>query len=432
MIEEMAWYIAFYHACLVILGISCVAVLIYRYRHGPGSAGSTPNPEFAAFQRQYLTVYLLCTFSDWLKGPYVYALYEEYGFNSFQIAWLFAGGFLSSLIFGTVAGAISDLWGRKFMAITFCAVYALSALTKIVNSFAVLMLGRILSGVATSLLFTTFEAWMVAEHRYRNFPEALLTNTFSKATLGNGIAAVVAGIVAQTAASCCGYAAPFLVAIPCLAAASLFMIPWRENYGNQQIKPIETLLQAASAIRNDKSLIYLGLCQSIFEASMYLWVFYWTPSVATSEAKQHIPYGILFACFMAALMIGGTIPEAAGGLPAIFSVAIPLHAVCGLALAVAAAFFHQKAVIFLSFVVFEGCVGVYFPTHGSLRSVHVPEETRAAVMSLYRLPMNLMVVAVLNLGLRAQSVLALLCVGQLIALQALRKFRQSVELSGSP
>jgi hypothetical protein len=32
--------------------------------------------QFKAFQRNYLCVYLLAMFADWLKGPYVYALYS--------------------------------------------------------------------------------------------------------------------------------------------------------------------------------------------------------------------------------------------------------------------------------------------------------------------------------------------------------------------
>jgi hypothetical protein len=36
--------------------------------------------------------------------------------------------------------------------------------TKHWNNYDVLLLGRILGGVATSLLFTAFESWLVSEH----------------------------------------------------------------------------------------------------------------------------------------------------------------------------------------------------------------------------------------------------------------------------
>jgi hypothetical protein len=49
-----------------------------------------------ALLRSYLVVYLLATLSDWLQGPYVYALYDAYGFSQHDIAVLFVAGFGSS------------------------------------------------------------------------------------------------------------------------------------------------------------------------------------------------------------------------------------------------------------------------------------------------------------------------------------------------
>ena len=56
---------------------------------------------FGKFQINYLIVYSLAMFSDWLQGPYVYELYVSYGFNQQQIAELFVCGFGSSMIVGT-------------------------------------------------------------------------------------------------------------------------------------------------------------------------------------------------------------------------------------------------------------------------------------------------------------------------------------------
>lgn len=39
-----------------------------------------------------------------LSGPYVYALYDSYGFDKFEIAQLFVAGFGSSMIMGTIVG----------------------------------------------------------------------------------------------------------------------------------------------------------------------------------------------------------------------------------------------------------------------------------------------------------------------------------------
>ena len=49
-----------------------------------------------------------CAGGDWLQGPYVYALYQFYGFDRGQIGRLFIGGFASSMIFGTLVGSLAD------------------------------------------------------------------------------------------------------------------------------------------------------------------------------------------------------------------------------------------------------------------------------------------------------------------------------------
>ncbi len=45
---------------------------------------------------------------DWLQGPYVYALYQHYGFDRGDIGRLFIAGFGASMILGTVVGSLAD------------------------------------------------------------------------------------------------------------------------------------------------------------------------------------------------------------------------------------------------------------------------------------------------------------------------------------
>lgn len=80
--------------------------------------------------KKYLFVYLLAVLSDWLQGPYVYALYMEYGFEQHEIAELFVAGFGSSMVFGSFVGGMADSGGRKTFVIIFAAVYAASCITK--------------------------------------------------------------------------------------------------------------------------------------------------------------------------------------------------------------------------------------------------------------------------------------------------------------
>merc|ERR1712190_323683 len=56
---------------------------------------------------------------------------------------------------------------------------------------------------------------------------------------------------------------------------------------------------------------------------------------------------------------------------------------------------------FLAFMLFEFCVGVYFPSVGVLKSEVVPEQVRSTMYNIYRVPLNGVVVCLLltNLSL---------------------------------
>ena len=135
---------------------------------------------------------------DWLQGPYVYALYQHYGYTTGDIGKLFIAGFGSSMIFGTVVGSMADKYGRKNAALTYVVTYIASCITKHWSDYGVPMLGRFFGGIATSLLFTAFESWLVAEHFKRGYEAEWLDKTFAKAIfLGNGLVSIVSGLLAN-------------------------------------------------------------------------------------------------------------------------------------------------------------------------------------------------------------------------------------------
>jgi MFS transporter, MFS domain-containing protein family, molybdate-anion transporter len=58
--------------------------------------------------------------------------------------------------------------------------------------------------------------------------------------------------------------------------------------------------------------------------------------------------------------------------------------------------YSEHVIAFFAFNLFELCCGFYFPTAGVLRSRYIPEEARATIMNLFRVPLNLIVVVVLT------------------------------------
>lgn len=55
----------------------------------------------------------------------------------------------------------------------------------------------------------------------------------------------------------------------------------------------------------DEKIALLGAIQSLFEGSMYTFVFLWTPALSPND--EEIPHGFIFATFMLASMLGSSI-----------------------------------------------------------------------------------------------------------------------------
>lgn len=106
----------------------------YRKCHGTAVDEKTAMDEtkgdWERLLRRYLFVYLLATLSDWLQGPYVYALYADYGYSQHDIAVLFVAGFGSSMVFGSFIGGMADWGGRRNFIGLFSITYAASCVTK--------------------------------------------------------------------------------------------------------------------------------------------------------------------------------------------------------------------------------------------------------------------------------------------------------------
>ena len=66
----------------------------------------------------------------------------------------------------------------------------------------------------------------------------------------------------------------------------------------------ETIL-TLSTESSDEKIALLGAIQSLFEGSMYTFVFLWTPALSPNE--EDIPHGFIFATFMLSSMLGSSI-----------------------------------------------------------------------------------------------------------------------------
>jgi len=267
---------------------------------------------------------------------------------------------------------------------------------------------------------------MVAEHNNNGFNPGLLGDTFSLATFGNGVVAIVAGLIASFVADKFGYVAPFMVSFGFLVLSAVLVFgSWKENYGDSTVDVSNTFTNAITAMKNDIKIPILGMIQSLFEAAMYTFVFMWTPALqAGYTGEGSLPFGLIFASYMVAIMIGSTLFSMLTTKlhMAVEDVGRILIVLAGASLSVPI-FFKDMNIILASFLVFEICCGLYFPTLGTLRGKYIPEKTRAAVMNFFRVPLNLLVVVVLvKVGRMENSTVFLLCSVWLVIAFTLQSF----------
>ncbi|XP_038062022.1 molybdate-anion transporter-like [Patiria miniata] len=375
--------------------------LLYLYTRS--AVPSSDDVIFKKFQHTYLVVYLLAMAADWLQGPYVYALYEHYGMTPHQIEQLFVAGFGSSMIFGTVVGSFADKYGRRANCILYGILYALACVTKHFNNFYILMIGRLLGGTATSILYSAFESWLVYEHHARTFDKDLLGTIFSHATLGNSIVAITAGVASQFFVDHYGFVSPFDASMVVLIIMVILITTvWSENYGDAKASLGTAFKTALSHIKTDRKVLCLGLIQSLFEGAMYTFVLEWTPALGQSQVqtdpnkpKEVIPHGFIFAGFMVAIMIGSSVFKVASRYLSVESFMRPVLFISALALCAPVIMPSSQPAVFVGFLVFEGCVGIFWPSLGTMRGKYVPEEARSTIMNFFRIPLNLIVIFIL-------------------------------------
>ena len=431
-----------FNVVFAVLCVLCALLLLHQRRRSSTVSEVVAARDFVQFQRCYLVVYVCAVFGDWLQGPYVYALYAAYGFSKTQIALLFITGFGASGILGIFAGQAADKYGRCRLCCVYCVTYIVSCLTKHSANFYMLLFGRLTGGVATSILFSAFESWLVAAHDKRSFPRDLLSQTLSLATLLNSSAALAAAwLGALVRTSFDSLVAPFDLAIVFLTLALAGMVTmWPENKGEQAAAGVGEgssgagglLSEALSVLKRDQKIVLLGLTQSCFEAAMYIFVFMWTPKL--EALFDDLPHGQVFGCFMACCMIGSSSVHhliKLTGSPV--SYLGELYMIAALALTLPAVVTSSGLLTMVCFCVFEVAVGVYWPSIGIIKSQFVPEHVRATVYNLFRVPLNLIVViALANLGVLSDDEVLFIC-GLLLAAAALfhKLFKTAIACSAS-
>mmetsp|Transcript_9603 Transcript_9603/g.21649 ORF Transcript_9603/g.21649 Transcript_9603/m.21649 type:complete len:628 (-) Transcript_9603:277-2160(-) len=471
-----------FNAALAVLAASTAVLKLSNKVNSSGDGKENgevvkKDPKVKSLQLRFLTVFWLLRMADWLQGPYFYQVYASKNFGSATttaMTWvsrLFLTGFASTALFGPLVGRLTDSYGRKAGTLAFTFLYSLGAYSTKSSLLGVLLLGRVMGGIGTSLLFSAPEAWLVGEAGKEGIASSLGA-TFGLAYAGDSIVAILAGQMASVAASKRGPTGPFELSVGFLILGGILAsFMWKENVagstssGDNESKSEEkdatsnpTIRDAIKVVKSDPKIMLVGSIQALFESAMYIFVLNWPPAVSkavssyfakfakdsTAAAAIGTPYGTVFSCFMASCLLGSTlfgqltsstkvdkngkskavstekfavgmlglaamamgtatltigsstprIISALTSLPVLSTIFSPLAALCSNLSTCLSQPGAMLSILMLSLFLFESCVGMYFPTIGTLRSKYFPDSHRSVVMNLFGIPLNAMVVTV--------------------------------------
>lgn len=399
-------------------------------------------------EARFLPVWFTCVASDWLQGPYLYSLFADNGLSSPLIAKLFAVGFVSSAALGAVAGRLCDKIGKRRGCLLYCVVCGASCVLVHSVSIPVLIMSRLLGGVEDSLLHTAFEAWAVEEHKRWRSPVSELNQLLSRMWSGSWLVAIASGIVGAAAVSAAprklynlhmglnldfnlvfgGPVAAFDLAALCCGVGAVLLIlqqadarpPDPEWHVEATVgtTPVLSRRSPASSGRPGRSgswrrgieVILFGAIIAAFEGALFVFVFSWSPLLLGGWPGLGPHLGLVFSLFMLCCAGGSFCFKTLSEIWSPAKLLFPILAVAfsSLFAAAYAARVNCMPAVLVAFLLFELSVGMYFPCTSALKSDVVPDQKRALIYSLYRVPLNGFALGVL-LGVPSQTSALALC-----------------------
>jgi MFS transporter, MFS domain-containing protein family, molybdate-anion transporter len=241
----------------------------------------------------------------------------------------------------------------------------------------------------------------------------MLGKSFSWASYGNSVIAIVAGLLGEKASKqfemieiqedtiyAGGYLNPFDISVGALILSGLFaLLFWDENYGeslesagseaHKSGKWYDGLKNAYVTTTRSTDIFLCGAISSLFEGSMYIFVFMWTPALKDGDSIDP-PFGLIFSTFMVCCMAGSSLFSIQSETYKTEEIAVAVMGFSAVSMAMIA-LSSSRTIKFIGMNFFEMAVGMYFPTMGTLKGCIVPEDKRAAIYNLFRIPLNFIV-----------------------------------------
>ncbi|CAN6481314.1 unnamed protein product [Victoria cruziana] len=318
-------------------------------------AGSSTYPsQFNRFQRSFLVAYCLVSVVEGLQNVFGEIEYVGKGLNREQMALVLSSGGVASLLVGTFLGPLSDVLGQKKACMFACLLQLIGGIVRGMNKCPSVWMSSIFLSLSSSIYSCSFEAWLVAEHEKLGFRKELLSDTFWLMTFMGSASLVGSQVMANS------------------------LISW-----SSENRRIWLLACAHSAVHFSIAIFWL----------------LWAPTVVADG--REVALGLIYPCLLGARMFGSTmVPWMFSG---VFSIEIEdflaiTFMVAGFSFSVIAYDYQEISILVVLFCIIHGSFGLIVPSLARLRSMYVPNELRAGMMSLSLSPANAGILYVLIQG----------------------------------
>jgi MFS family permease len=344
--------------------------------------------EFRLFQGAFVAGYAIVIFAELLASASFFHTVISLSMTLEQATRLYLATIVSST-FGAILLEIADLGARRDKCILCAILYCLAMLTMFSGShYEMLMLGRVIYGLAAALQHNCFEAYAVHTHTSHGYPEDWLTQTFSLLTHSMALVSVAAGVTGQATAEFSARACVLMSAVAFSVAAALIAL-WEKDVHNPRFTLqgfLFHLQQSTNATRSNPQLAVLLACSALFEASTLVFTFYWAPWLSGLQGDEstssQLPFELIFASFACSSLLGNY------GFQILLTWNVSVESILQSALVVSSIAFFLGALfqtVFFSLLVslvVQASMGLYWPAIGHFRGRLIVPELRNTILLL--------------------------------------------------
>lgn len=315
-------------------------------------------------------------------GPYLVVYFLNSGLNFSLIGVLLSSGYLIQALSEWPSGVFADAYGRHISAIVGFGLCGSSlSLIAFAKGFPSLLMLYILQGVGSAFLTDTLEAWIVDFLKSKGRDDRVKV-LFGKVQVINPLMSILAGITGSFI-SIYGIHLPLLASgLALLIACVLAMLGMREPYTilkQDRRNPLkEVLTQSLRYAQNNVVFICYSFGHVLFFASFSFFVVAWQPLIINLGLPQTM-LGIVYSALMVFWSIGGFLSiltkKANHGLVVTISLLIWAFSFIGIGIS-------NNIILTLAFMLlFEVILAVLRPQLAYWRSIIIPSEIRAAMLS---------------------------------------------------